>query len=171
MANDDQVHVLLAKQAIYDALACYCRAMDRIDLELGRSLFHPDATADYGEMFSGTGYGFIDFIGQVHPAMETHVHHLGSVLVNVEGDRAGSEAYVMARLRHRTAEGDPVDTVSHGRYVDQWERRDDVWRIKHRRYLHALDETRTVDGAGFAPTGTRDRTDPSYAVLRVEDHG
>ena len=28
-------------------------------MELGRSVFHEDAVADYGAMYQGTGYGFM----------------------------------------------------------------------------------------------------------------
>ncbi len=59
-------------------LADYVRGADRIDVELIRSVFHPDATADYGAMFRGTGHGFADFIGSVHPGMDTHHHQLGA---------------------------------------------------------------------------------------------
>lgn len=160
----DDIAELLAKQQISEALSAYCRGVDRIDVDLARSVFHPDSVVDYGDMFSGSGYGFIDAIAEVHPAMETHVHQLGSITIVVDGDRAGSEAYVMARLRVRNDDG-VSDTVSHGRYVDRWERRDGTWRIIHRHYLHALDETRPVEGEGFPPRGTRDRSDPSYLVL------
>ncbi len=60
----DEPDTLLAKQAIAEALAAYCRGMDLID-DLARSVFHPDAVADYGAMFSGTGYEFGAFIEQV----------------------------------------------------------------------------------------------------------
>ena len=162
---DDRLAELSARQEITEALATYCRAMDRIDPDLARSVFHPDAIADYGAVFSGTGYEFADFIAAVHPGMEGHVHHLGSISIRVDGDRAGSESYVMARLRSRGEDGALTDIISHGRYVDRWERRDGAWRISHRRYLHALDETRTVDEPLFPAGGARDRTDPVYDML------
>lgn len=71
----------------------------------------------------------------------------------------------MLRLRSVTDDGGAIDTVAHGRYVDLWRRDADAWRITHRRYLHALDETRPIEGAMFSPGGARDRTDPSYRVL------
>ena len=36
------------RQAITDQIYRYCRAMDRIDHELGYSIWHEDAVADYG---------------------------------------------------------------------------------------------------------------------------
>lgn len=163
--TDEDLRVLLDKQAVAEALATYVRGMDRLDGDLARSVFHFDAVADYGAMFQGSGHGFVDFIERVHPAMESHHHQLGSLLVTVDGDRAASECYVIARLRSRTPDGGLQDLTSHGRYVDRWERRDGTWRIAHRRYLHHLDDTTPVAAPGFATTGSRDREDPSYAVL------
>ncbi|MBL7496701.1 nuclear transport factor 2 family protein [Frankia sp. CNm7] len=146
-------------------MAAYCRGVDRIDPELGRSVFHPDAVADYGDMFQGTGFEFIDFVCEAHRGFLTHTHQIGSISIAVDGDTAASECYVTARLRAENPGGGFVDILSYGRYVDRWARRDDVWRIAHRRYLHEMDETRTIEAGGFAVAGRRDRTDPSYEVL------
>lgn len=163
--SENALETVLARQAITDQLLAYCRGMDRIDLPLARSVFHPDAIADYGAMYSGTGHGFVDFIGEVHPPMETHSHHLSNVSISVDGDRAGSEAYVIVRMRSVAADGSRSDTTSHGRYVDRWLREDGRWRISHRRYLHTMDDTVPVTHAMFPTAGTRDRDDPSYGVL------
>jgi hypothetical protein len=156
---------LLDKQAITEQLVSYCRAADRIDLDLLRSVFHEDAPADYGAMFNGTGYGFADFIGQVHQPMQTHSHHLSNILITLDGDRAASESYVSVRLRSTTA-GGVLDTLSFGRYLDRWERRaDSVWRISSRRYLHTMDSVVPGPAPMFETAGTRDPDDPSYQVL------
>ncbi|MDP9820443.1 hypothetical protein J2S59_000252 [Nocardioides massiliensis] len=139
--------------------------MDRIDVPLIRSVFHPDAIADYGAMYSGTGYGFADFIAEVHPPMQTHTHHLSNIAVTVDGDVAGSECYVIMRARTIGADGTAHETVSHGRYVDRWERRDAIWRIAHRRYLHSLDELWTASTRLFEPAGSRGPDDPAYDVF------
>lgn len=163
--SETDIATLLAKQAITEQLLAYCRGMDRIDLDLTRSVFTHDAVADYGAMFVGTGHGFAEFIGQVHPPLQTHSHHLRNVLVSVDGDRAGSEAYVIVRLRSVGADGSLTDLVSHGRYVDRWRCEDGTWRIAHRRYLHTLDTSEPVPAAMFGTAGSRDRDDPSYEVL------
>ncbi|WP_372734771.1 nuclear transport factor 2 family protein [Nocardioides sp.] len=163
---DQAITDLLDKQAISEVLAAYARAMDRIDLDLARSVFHPEGTADYGEMFTGTGYEFADYIGAAHPLFEMTDHRIGAVTIALDGDRAGSETYAFVTLRSRAEDGSRSDMVIHGRYVDRWERRDGTWRILHRQYLHTFDEVRPVEQTMFAATGVRDQTDPSYAVLR-----
>ena len=93
------LQVLLAKQEITEALARYCRGMDRMDDDLARSVFHPDATADYGEgIYQGTGYGFVDFARASHEAMVTHHHQIGTISIVIDGETAGSECYVRAQL-------------------------------------------------------------------------
>jgi ketosteroid isomerase-like protein len=166
MKPETTLEMLIAKAEITEALAAYCRAVDRIDMELGRSVFHEDAIADYGPMFQGTGHGFMEFVRTAHLSMQTHGHHIGGITIHVDGDRAGSECYVIARLRTAGPDGALTDIVSHGRYVDRWERRDGTWRITHRRYLHTMDEARAVAGAMFPTAGSRDTEDPSYEVLR-----
>ena len=55
MKPETTLETLVAKDEITEALAAYCRAVDRLDMELGRSVFHDDAIADYGVMYQGTG--------------------------------------------------------------------------------------------------------------------
>ena len=51
------------RQAITDQLYRYCRAMDRIDHDLGYSIWHEDGTADYGAgVWQGSGRGFVDHV-------------------------------------------------------------------------------------------------------------
>ena len=172
MKPETTLETLVAKDEITEALAAYCRAVDRLDMELGRSVFHDDAIADYGVMYQGTGHGFMEFVRAAHLGMQTHAHQIGSITIRVDGDRAGSECYVIVRLRAVAPDGSLTDVVSHGRYVDRWERRDGkTWRIAHRRYLHTMDERRTVEAASFPTTGRRDHDDPSYEVLREPRSG
>jgi len=162
--TDHALQELLDKQAITERLFDYARGVDRIDSELICSVFHPDAQLDYGAMFAGTREEFAEFIGLVHPEMEAHSHHLSNISVTIDGERAGSETYVLAWLRARG--GDAVnDTVTSGRYVDEWRRTRGEWRIVHRTYLHDTDSTRSAGTSGFPTTGSRDTSDPSYAAL------
>src|SRR5690606_25178232 len=117
----------------------YARAADRVDLPLLGSVFHPDAEMDYGAIYQGPAAGFVEFIGQVHPVMAGHAHHLGNILIRVDGDRAGSECYVRTWIRFPGAEeGQYRDLHSTGRYLDEWQRSDGTWQITRRRYFHEM---------------------------------
>lgn len=163
--TDPALQELLDKQAITERLLDYARGVDRIDHGLICSVFHPEARLDYGAMFSGTREEFAAFIGLVHPVMQTHSHHVSNIRITVDGERAGSEAYVLVWLRSDGSDGTCNDTVNSGRYVDQWRRGEEGWRIVHRRYVHGMDSTRPVGTRGFPTAGSRDASDPSYAVL------
>ncbi len=89
MTSLDQV---VARQKITDQIYRYCRAMDRIDRALGYSIWHADGTADYGENFQGSGQGFIDHVCQQHAGLQHHSHQVSNVIIELDGDRAGSEA-------------------------------------------------------------------------------
>lgn len=163
--SDAAMMELIAKQEITERIHDYCRAMDRIDDDLGRSVFHSDAVADYGTMFQGTGYGFIEFVHHSHTAMISQNHQVSNISIRVDGNRAGSETYVTMRGRMK-GEGDAImQIVSMGRYVDAWEERGGEWRIAHRQYLHVMDEVHPVSTTMYPAAGARDRSDPSYAVL------
>jgi len=115
-------------------------------------------------MYQGTGHGFIEFVHGAHAGMLLHQHQLGNILIAIEGERAASESYVMVTFRTRDAAGQLVGMVGCGRYIDRWEKRAGRWAISHRHYLHLLDEARPVAEGQFPSTGTRDRTDQSYAL-------
>lgn len=158
--SDSIEHKLAITEKIYQ----YSRAMDRIDDRLGYDVFHEDATVDYGEMFQGTGHEFIDFVHKAHSTMLVHQHMIGNILIELDGDRAGSESYVTATFRIRQDDGTLMGMRSQGRYIDRWERRGDAWRILHRQYLHEMDESWPAVQQ-FVSRGQRETSDPSYAVL------
>ena len=160
----EDVEQLLAERAITRQLYNYGRAMDRCDEALGRAVFHPDSTVDYGSMFQGSGDGFVEFTTEAHKAMTTHVHRISNILIEVRGERAGSEAYVEARLRLPQGKGF-VDLINLGRYIDEWEKREGEWRILRRRYLHEMDAKQVVEKADYECAGRRDQSDTSYETL------
>jgi hypothetical protein len=88
---------LEAKQAITEAIYRYCRAMDRIDPELAKTVWHGDATLDYGRIFKMTAAEYTASIEAMHAPFDATHHQVGNILIDVDGDRATSEAYVTAR--------------------------------------------------------------------------
>ncbi|MFT3965061.1 MAG: nuclear transport factor 2 family protein [Sphingobium sp.] len=156
------------RQAITDLLYRYCRSVDRIDVPLGHSLWHDDGTADYGaDYYQGPGRGVIDRICADHRRLLAHSHQVTNILIELDGDRAGSEAYCTATLRMER-EGRPVQMSVWSRYVDRWSRRDGRWGIDHRIAIRDFDEIRAVQPMGERDMGRRDAADPSYAALRGE---
>ncbi len=165
----DPVQLLSDKQAITEVLYRYCRGLDRMDVGMARSVWHPNGTADYGELFRGTADGFIAWVWAGHNALARHSHQVTNVLIDVDGDHAVSEAYVTVALRSRPGDdGTVVEIESRGRYVDRWSRRDGRWAIDHRRFVEDLQ--RVHEAAPLADddvpgASRRGADDPSYDAL------
>ena len=157
---------LADRQAITDLIYRYCRSVDRLDIPLGHSIWHDDGTADYGEaVYQGNGRGVIDHICAQHRRTLHHSHQVSNILIDLDGDRAGSESYVTASLRVRRGEQLEHMTVW-GRYIDRWSRRNGRWGLDERISIRDFDEVRDVIAMYDHHTGCRDRSDPSYAVLK-----
>ncbi|MGH7177687.1 MAG: nuclear transport factor 2 family protein, partial [Tepidisphaeraceae bacterium] len=85
-------------------------------------------------------------------------------IIELDGDRAGSESYVTASLRVRR--GDQLQQMTvWGRYIDQWSRRNGHWGLDRRLSIRDFDEIRDVTSMVEHDIGRRDRSDPSYSVL------
>lgn len=153
------------REAITDQIYRYCRAMDRIDHELGYAVWHDDGTADYGpDIFVGTGRGFVDHVCVQHAQTLTHSHQMSNIIIEIDGDRAASESAVTATLRI-DRDGRLMQISVWSRYVDRWSKREGRWAIDHRIAINDFDEIREVTAMRTTTRGTRDRLDPSYAVL------
>jgi hypothetical protein len=166
MMDAASMRTLADRQEITDLIYRYCRAMDRIDAELGYSIWHEDAVADYGaDIYQGSGRGFIDHVCAVHRKTLAHSHQVSNIIIQLEADRAASESYVTATLRMMTG-GKLLQITAWSRYIDQWSRRDGRWGIDKRIAILDFDEIREATAIGKTARGSRDRDDPSYAVLR-----
>jgi hypothetical protein len=158
---------LAAREAIRQQLHNYCRAMDRRDDALGRAVWHPDGTADYGlGIFQGRGHDFVTQVSRNHLRRTVHSHQIATVGIEVAGARAASEAYATVRLRTVGEEGDTEELYA-GRYLDAWSRRDGRWAIDHRIWVLDFDEADRPVSSRLPIGSSRDPHDPSYAVFRA----
>lgn len=162
--SNAEMRALLDKQAISEALYTYCRAVDRADHELGYSVWHDDAEADYGSIYKGTGRGAMGYICDSSLKGIVHSHQITNILIELDGDRALSEAYVTSAMR-MMHDGQLMQINTRGRYLDRWTRQDGRWLIIRRVFAHDLDEIRAVTPGYITPTFTLDRDDPSYALF------
>jgi hypothetical protein len=164
---ESQIQALADRQAITDQIYRYCRAMDRIDHALGYSIWHPDGTADYGAaVFVGLGRDFIDHVCRQHAGLLCRSHQVTNMVIELDRDCAGSEAYVTANLR-MIREGKLLQMTVLSRYIDRWSKRVGKWAIDHRHAVMDMDEVREVTPMKAHEVARRDSSDPSYAVLRA----
>lgn len=156
---------LADKQVIRDLIYTYCRAVDRIDVPLGHSIWHDDSWADYGPAYyQGPGQGVIDAICESHKGLLSHSHQVTNILITLDGDHAGSEAYMVGTMR-TSRNGKVMQINVWARYLDKWERRDGRWGIVWRTTVFDHQEIREVTPLEQHSNATRDRNDPSYRVL------
>jgi hypothetical protein len=163
--RSDVLRALADRQSITDLIYRYCRSVDRLDVPLGHSIWHDGAYADYGAtVYQGDGRGVIDHICAQHRQTLSHSHQVTNILIELDGDEAGSESYHFACLR--VAGGAQVKQISvWGRYLDRWSRRDGRWGLTRRLTVRDFDEIRDVVPMAQHDTGRRDPTDPSYDFL------
>ena len=70
MVDEGDVQKLLDREAIKELVNLYCRAADRHDHELMRSLYHQDAIDDHGSFFKGLAMDFIDKLQEIQAPMK-----------------------------------------------------------------------------------------------------
>lgn len=161
---------LLDREAIRDVVLRYCRAVDRCDEELLRSVYWPDAIDHHG-VASGTVEELVASLMPILRSTDQNSHQIGNILIELAAPRAAVESYVLAYHRLRTDQG-PQDLFVGARYVDRMEKRGEEWRIAERRVLY--DWFRFLDGSADwtrgllgdpLPMGKRHPEDPSYACF------
>ena len=158
---------LLAKQEIYELSCNYMRGLDRLDAALMHTVFHDDATVDYG-FFQGSGRDFVAF---AQNALKDHLanhHMIGQVNIKVDGDQAVGEVYFQA-FHKVVQDGEEKDLFISGRYVDRYERRDGIWKISFRSEVNDWarmkpDADTYLAGSGCL-IGERKPGDYSYGVF------
>lgn len=168
-----RVQALLDKQEIVDLMYSYARGIDRAEENLVRSVFHPDASIDFGPgIFQGAVSEFIAWALDVRGGMKATQHMVANIRVDLRGDVALCESYFINWHRLDKSTG-KEDFFVGGRYLDKLERRPGgaggVWKIAHRKQLK--DWTRTTPVAELFyhlnPDGLwagHSRTDLSYSI-------
>lgn len=138
------VDELLAKQEISELSGTYMHGLDRLDRTALRSVFHDDATTDYG-FFQGNPDEFVEMAYGALQSHDDNHHMLGQINIQLDGDIAFGEVYFQAFHRVHAEDGSLEDLFIAGRYVDRYERRAGGWKIAHRSEVN--DWTRTEPAA------------------------
>jgi ketosteroid isomerase-like protein len=163
---------VVAELEIRRVLARYCRGVDRGDVALLKSVYHPDATDDHGT-FVGSGHAFAEALVEgMDQGSVPSQHHVTNVLIEREGDRARVESYVLA-FHPVPRDGGEVHALAGARYLDRFEKRDGAWKISDRRVVMDLSRA-ALPGEpwkleeAFANRGGRRATDPSDGFVGDE---
>jgi hypothetical protein len=130
--TESKLESALSKLEIRDVLMRYGRGIDRADEALLKSCYHPDAIEEHGSTYAGPAHAYIEDAVRRIRKMGTMCHYICNVHIDLDGDRAWVEAYVLTFARF-TQDGEDWDTLTGGRLCDRFERRDDEWKIAHRK--------------------------------------
>ena len=167
-----QVQELWDKQAIREVIWRYCRGIDRCDLEIMRSTYHPDSIDIHGS-FEGTGWGWCEYIVELLPTRWDFTYHtIPNLLIEIENDTASCESYVLA-YQAQTVDGKRIMHTFWGRYIDRVERREGEWKIAHRTAVcDWTEEGAQITSRVLPPDtyvlGKRNRSDLSYSSSTKE---
>jgi hypothetical protein len=147
MYDGADIQQLVDERAIRDVISRYSRALDRHDYDLLASLFHPDAIDEHGH-YNGSASGFVEWMRAGAQPGTYWSHHLGNQIIDfTSASVAEVETYCLALCRRPPTGKLALLSRSRGeghqeillrvRYLDRMERRNDVWRIAHRRVVYA----------------------------------
>lgn len=176
-AVEKRLGALEDRQAIHDVILRYCRGVDRSEPDLILSAFHDDAIDNH----CGVVLPFREAIATLKtarsgrpPSITRSMHNICNVLIELDGDVARCESYLIVIVRIPST-GRDIDRLHAGRYVDRFERRNGGRRIAYRTVVYDVERFGEVvpapDGpsqAGYlahAVRGKRGSGDFSYEIF------
>jgi SnoaL-like domain len=153
---------------ILDVVLRYCRGVDRLDMALVRSAYHPGAI-DHHTGFSGIVDDYIAWISAGLRRLDGTMHIVGNHLVQLSGDVAVAETYGTAVHWGQPADEPRMNFTSGFRYVDLMTFEEEHWAIRERwavREWTRSDAGRFITKEATGPAGSRDGDDPLYGAQK-----
>ncbi len=152
-----------AHEAIRDAAHRYSRGVDRLDADLMKSAYWPDAIDDHG-VFVGNAMAFCDRVVASHGRFTATMHCILNHAITLDGEdhhgpdesdgpeTAHGEVYNVTYLHRTDDEGQRWLDTWWGRYLDRYERRElpgggEDWRIAQRTCVHEWTRSERVEAA------------------------
>jgi SnoaL-like domain len=135
-AMQSELKELRDSEMIKEGLYRYCTAIDRCDLDLLKSCYHPDAVDMHSNTFCGNAMKFAEYIiPEMQKLFSVH-HSIGNISIELKADRAFVQSQFQGQIRVNLVDEDAaqgfVEYNSRGRYLDIWENREGDWRISFR---------------------------------------
>ena len=170
------LETLIDREAIRDCLYMYCRGIDRLDEKALRAAYWPDANDSHGA-YKGSASGFIDMALVKLQQAGRMVHQISNILIELHGNEAAVESYFTAYQEEKDANGQAIETMLCGRYVDRFQKRQGEWRVVARTVVYDWQKKSALSGPltpeSFElrqPTGGRQPNDAVYALLDSMKH-
>lgn len=167
-AKERLLDELISKNEIHEVMMRYCRGVNRLDPELVRSCFHPDAYEDHGASKGSAVEFAAAFTPERFTAFKSMFHLVGNELVELAGNRAAHEAYFVGCHRYEQ-DGTEMDVFFGGRYLSVFEQRDGgPWLIAERQVVHdwsRIDPATPWGPAAAFAQASFSPTDPVFGLL------
>jgi hypothetical protein len=164
---------LRAEREIARVITVCARASDRKDLPMMRNCYHDDAVDNHG-LFNGPVEDYFRWADRHHEQFAMFMHLLAAPMIQVHGESAYAETYcIVAQSRKPqpvyNGQVAPLSLVG-CRYMDHFERREGVWKIRERNVVFEWTRSEwsnvAISGpndSGAAMTfGQRSHKDPVY---------
>ncbi|CAN5438170.1 hypothetical protein BH10PSE12_BH10PSE12_32790 [soil metagenome] len=165
------IDAVISRQQIADLTMAYCRGVDRADEALLKSIFHEDSVVVSGA-FNGNGQQFAaEICGIVRAVFDQTFHSIANQWIEVTGDTAVGETYVIAVSTMTDPQEGKSEMLSGGRYLDRFVRRAGAWKFAERTFVSdwsRIDRTtRQMDEGMYAALdlhGKQGPDDPVYSM-------
>lgn len=133
---DPAVQAILDRNAVYDVIVRYARALDTRDWALLERCFVPDARYTYPGGESNDAASVVARCDTALTRLDASQHLLGNIEIELDGDTAHTKTYFQAQHVKRGTEGGDHFIIA-GSYSDTFSRTADGWRIIHRHQEYA----------------------------------
>ena len=122
------------REKIREAAMRYSYGVDRLDPDVMKSAYWPEATDDHGN-FVGNAHEFVDYCMEAHLRWKWTMHSIYNHQIELEDDgiHARGEIY---NISHLCREGTNIVDTWFGRYLDKYEKRGEDWKIIERVCVH-----------------------------------
>ncbi len=124
---------LADRVAIEDIVHFHCRGVDRADAAALKHCYWPNATTAYGEQKTAA-HPFCEALAEAIKGYQQTHHLVSNILIDFAEDSRSAQVETYLIAFHYAAEtgGEDKEMTYLGRYLDQFEKREDIWKILHR---------------------------------------
>ena len=127
---------ILDREAIKDCLYRYCRGVDNADLNCLNSAYWEDAMDCHGA-YQGTASGFINAAMNSLKNAVVSIHQISNILIDYHPDLCKVESKFFAlQIYPNNNNNNNLETQIWGRYADQFEKRNGIWKIAKRTVIY-----------------------------------
>ncbi|MBL6689533.1 MAG: nuclear transport factor 2 family protein [Pseudomonadales bacterium] len=123
---------LADRLAIQEVIHTYARGVDRADADILKSTCWEDSEVDYGG-YKGPAHPFLDMLPDGLRKFVNTQHQVSNILVFLDGDSNKAKAETYLTAHHRRP--DDTEMTYIGRYLDDLEKRNGVWKISFRKIV------------------------------------